>query len=94
MSDARLLVLASLSDGPRHGYAIQSDIEAFADARLGPGTLYGAISTLERDHLIEALPAKDRRRPYQLTAAGRRELRHQLVLLDRIRTRTAAVKLA
>ena len=28
MSDARFLVLVSLSDGPRHGYSIQHDIEA------------------------------------------------------------------
>ena len=94
MSDARFLVLVSLSDGPRHGYSIQHDIEAFAGARLGAGTLYGAINTLERDQLIEALPTTERRRPYRLTSAGRHHLRQQLEMLDRIRARTAAVKLA
>ena len=94
MSDARFLVLVSLSDGPRHGYSIQHDIEAFAGARLGAGTLYGAINTLERDQLIEALPTTQRRRPYRLTSAGRHHLRQQLEILDRIRARTAAVKLA
>jgi DNA-binding PadR family transcriptional regulator len=93
MSDARLLVLVSLSDGPRHGYSIQQDIVAFADVRLGPGTLYGAINSLERDQLIERLPAAQRRQPYRLTAGGSRELVQQLQVLDRIRTRTAAVKL-
>jgi DNA-binding PadR family transcriptional regulator len=94
MSDARLLVLVSLSDGPRHGYSIQHDIEGFAGARLGAGTLYGAINTLERDQLIEPLPTTERRRPYRLTPAGRHHLRQQLELLDRIRARTAAVRLA
>jgi len=94
MSDARFLVLVSLSDGPRHGYSIQHDIEAFAGARLGAGTLYGAINTLERDQLIEPLPTTQRRRPYRLTSAGRHHLRQQLEMLDRIRARTAAVKLA
>jgi DNA-binding PadR family transcriptional regulator len=94
MSDARFLVLVSLSDGPRHGYSIQHDIEAFAGARLGAGTLYGAINTLERDQLIEPLPTTERRRPYRLTSAGRHHLRQQLEMLDRIRARTAAVKLA
>lgn len=94
MSDARFLVLVSLSDGPRHGYSIQHDIEAFAGARLGPGTLYGAINTLERDQLIEPVPTTERRRPYRLTPAGRHHLRQQLEMLDRIRARTAAVKLA
>ena len=94
MSDARLLVLVSLSDGPKHGYAIQRDIEGFAGVRLGPGTLYGAINTLERDQLIEALPAADRRQPYRLTPAGGEQLREHLRELDRIRARTAAVNLA
>ena len=94
MSDARFLVVVSLSDGPRHGYSIQHDIEAFAGARLGAGTLYGAINTLERDQLIEPLPTTERRRPYRLTPAGRHHLRHQLEMLDRIRARTATVKLA
>jgi DNA-binding PadR family transcriptional regulator len=74
----RLLILVSLNDGPRHGYAIQQDIESFARIRLGPGTLYGAIATLERDGLIRALPGEDRRRPYQLTPAGRRALQDEL----------------
>ena len=59
MVDARLLVLVSLSDGPKHGYAIQTDVDGFAAVRLGPGTLYGALSTLERDGLVEALPSEE-----------------------------------
>jgi DNA-binding PadR family transcriptional regulator len=94
MRDARLLVLVSLSDGPRHGYSVQQDIAAFAGVHLGPGTLYGAISSLERDRLIEPLPASERRQTYRLTADGRRQLREQLRTLDRIRARTAGVKLA
>ena len=94
MSDVRFLVLVSLSDGPKHGYSIQHDIERFAGARPGPGTLYGAINTLERDQLIEALPTAERRRPYRLTPAGRQQLRQQLQILERIRARTAAVELA
>ena len=87
MADARLLVLVSLSDGPKHGYAIQSDVEGFAAVRLGPGTLYGALSSLERDGLVEALPTDQRRRPYQLTAIGSDRLRQHLDELDRIRQR-------
>jgi DNA-binding PadR family transcriptional regulator len=87
MTDARLLVLVSLSDGPKHGYAIQTDIEGFAGVHLGPGTLYGALSSLERDELVEALPNDQRRQPYRLTADGRQRLREQLDELDRIRRR-------
>ena len=87
MADVRLLVLVSLSDGPKHGYAIQADIERFAGVHLGPGTLYGALSSLERDALVAALPSEQRRRPYRLTADGRHRLREQLEVLDRIRRR-------
>ena len=84
MNDPTLLILTSLSSGPKHGHALLLDIEAFANVRLGPGTLYGAISRLERRGLIEPLDVDDRRRPYQLTAAGADELADSLVGLRRI----------
>ena len=65
-----VLILASLADGPKHGYALIKDIEEFAGARLGPGTLYAALSRLESRGLVQPLPEQDRRRPYRLTAAG------------------------
>lgn len=70
-SDPPLLVLASLAAGPKHGHAMLDDIEQMCGTRLGPGTLYGAITRLEQQGLIEALPPDDRRRPYRLTDAGR-----------------------
>jgi len=77
-SEPALYILISLADGPKHGYAMTQDIEAVAGQKLGPGTLYGAIARLEARKWIEPLPAEDRRRPYRLTAAGSRVLRHQL----------------
>lgn len=77
-SDPALLVLVSLAEGPKHGYALTKDIEAFAGASLGPGTLYGCIARLEERGLVEALPAEDRRNPYRLTAAGAAALREEL----------------
>ena len=69
-SDPSVLILASLSGGPKHGYALIKDIEQIAGTTLGPGTLYGALSRLDQQGLVEALPAQDRRRPYRLTPAG------------------------
>jgi DNA-binding PadR family transcriptional regulator len=76
--DPGLLILASLADGPKHGYAMIEDIARLAGARLGPGTLYGALARLEGHGLIEALAAEERRRPYRLTPHGREVLRTQL----------------
>ncbi len=72
------LILSSLADGAKHGYALTKDIEAFAGVRLAPGTLYEALSRLENQGLIEALESHDRRRPYRLTAVGAKALRAHL----------------
>lgn len=79
-----LLVLTSLADGPKHGYAITLDIEQLSGVTLGPGTLYGALSRLEQGGLIEALPSEDRRRPYRLTSAGSAALAQELRTLERV----------
>lgn len=84
VNDPGLLVLTSLSSGPKHGHALLLDIDAFAGVRLGPGTLYGAITRLEERGLIEPLDADDRRRPYRLTAAGTTALSESLAGLRRI----------
>lgn len=80
-SDPPLLVLASLADGPKHGHAMVEDIARMSGTRLGPGTLYGAIARLEREKLIEPLPAEERRQPYRLTLNGRRVLGAKLATL-------------
>jgi len=81
-SDPGLLLLISLSGGPKHGHAMLLDVAAFAGIRLGPGTLYGALSRLEEDGLVEALPLEGRRRPYRLTDAGLAALRGRLTGLN------------
>ena len=82
--DPGLLILASLAAGPRHGYAMVEDIAAFGGARLGPGTLYGALARLEEAGLIEPLDADDRRRPYRLTAVGMGVLAGEIDALERV----------
>jgi DNA-binding PadR family transcriptional regulator len=72
------LILSSLADGAKHGYALTKDIEGFAGVRLAPGTLYEALTRLEGQGLIEALANEERRKPYQLTAAGATALREHL----------------
>jgi DNA-binding PadR family transcriptional regulator len=83
-NDPSLLILTSLASGPKHGYALFQDIEAFAGQPLGPGTLYGAISRLEERGLIEALAPAGRTRPYRLTAAGREALETTLAELRQL----------
>lgn len=93
VNDPPVLILTSLASGPKHGYALMQDIEGFAGIRLGPGSLYGAISRLEERGLIEPLGALSRTRPYQLTSAGREALEVTLVglraVVDEATTRLA-----
>ncbi len=77
-AEPALLILVSLSDGPKHGYAIMLDVETATGKPLGPGTLYAALARLEERGLIEALAPIDRRRPYRLTGVGETILQGQL----------------
>jgi DNA-binding PadR family transcriptional regulator len=62
-----LLVLTSLADGPKHGYAIMADVAAFSGVRMEPGTLYGALARLERRGWVRPLATAERRRRYEIT---------------------------
>jgi len=85
-ADPPLLVLASLADEPKHGYAITRDVAETMGVRLSAGTLYAVIARLEAAGLIEPLAATDRRRPYQITTAGRAALAEQSARMGRIAT--------
>lgn len=78
------LILSSLAEGSKHGWALTKDIEAFSGVRLAPGTLYEALNRLEGLGLIEAVPSSDRRRPYKLTAVGATALREHLARQERV----------
>ena len=81
-AEPSLYILVSLSGGPKHGYAIMTDVEEISGSPMGPGTLYGALARLERRGLIEALEPEDRRRPYRLTSLGATTLQAQLDSLN------------
>ena len=97
LTEPVLLILMSLADKPRHGYALMHDIEALSNGRvlLSTGTLYGALRRLLECLWIERFQQEDTSRDkqaYRLTLTGRRQLRLEL---DRMRqlTRAAAARL-
>ncbi len=81
-ADAGLLILISLAEGPKHGYAMIADIDQIANVKIGPGTLYTALSRLEGQGLIEPVESEDRREPHRLTPGGMTELRTQLAGME------------
>ncbi len=97
LSEPVFLMLASLADGPRHGYALLKDVESLSDrrVRLSTGTLYGAIHRLLKDGWIERFEQEDVSRDkqaYRLTEAGRMGLQWELARLKQI-TKAATARL-
>lgn len=79
LSEATYYILVAL-DEPLHGYAIMQKVEAISEGTvvIGPGTLYGAFSTLEKQGLIAMVKEEARRKYYALTERGREVLAEQL----------------
>jgi DNA-binding PadR family transcriptional regulator len=76
LTEATYYVLVSLAE-PRHGYAIMQNVAIISGqpAKLGPGTLYGALTNLLKQGLIERVGEQElegeRRKVYALTELGR-----------------------
>lgn len=92
LTEPVLLILLSLAEEPRHGYALIKDTESLSRGRvrLSTGTLYGAIRRLLEDRWIEPFEQEDTSREkqaYRLTPIGRRRLQAEL---DRMRQLTRA----
>jgi PadR family transcriptional regulator, regulatory protein PadR len=79
-TDTRALVLATLADGPRHGYGIARAIRDLSEEvlKLGEGQLYPVLHDLEEQGLVtaewEMQDGDPPRRVYALTAKGRADL--------------------
>ena len=89
VSEPVLLILLSLAEQPRHGYAILQDTERMSDGRvrLSTGTLYGALGRLLEAKWIERFKEQDRprgRQAYRLTTEGRRNLQREVSRLKHL----------
>ncbi len=93
-----LLILLSLADQPRHGYAILKDVEHMSDGRvrLSTGTLYGALRRLLDEDWIERSESDDTSRgkqAYRLAAKGRKMLQREVERMKQL-TRLAHLRVA
>lgn len=76
MREPTFLLLTALTGGPRHGYALISDVERLSEGRvrLRPGSLYGSIDRLTEDGFIHEVGTEivdgRQRRYYDLTEEG------------------------
>ena len=67
-----------------HGYAVMQKIEEISEGtvKVGPGTLYGAFTSLEKEGLIVKVMEEDRRKSYVLTPKGKKVLMNQIKRLE------------
>ena len=79
LSEATYYIMLSLIK-PLHGYGVMQEVEKLSQGtvKVGPGTLYGVFSTLEKEALIYRVKEEDRRKYYALTQKGKEVLKQQV----------------
>lgn len=83
LTEATYYIMLSLIE-PLHGYGVMQKVEQISrgTVKVGPGTLYGAFSTLEKEKLILKIKEEDRRKSYVLTPKGKQVLLGQIERLE------------
>ncbi|MHC4404435.1 MAG: PadR family transcriptional regulator [Planctomycetota bacterium] len=85
-----MLILKTLDEGPKHGYAIARRIQKTSDGLLQveEGSLYPALHRIERRGWIEAewglSETKRRAKYYRLTEAGRAQVKVEVTAWNRL----------
>lgn len=85
MTEAMYYILLALLK-PGHGYGMMQRIRELSGGRLvmGPGTLYGVLTRMNREGLIVLTGEDGRRKNYAITGAGRAALRLEYSRLKRM----------
>jgi DNA-binding PadR family transcriptional regulator len=79
LTESTAYTLLALTE-PLHGYGVMQKVEAMSagTVKIGPGTLYGAFTTLESEGLIVKVDEAERRKIYALTDKGRQILKEHI----------------
>ena len=85
MTETSFYILMCLQQ-EMHGYNIVQKLEAITKGslRLSPGTLYGSLSKMNRDGLIELVREEEKRRIYRITPLGREVLEIEMKRIARL----------
>ncbi|MFD0674806.1 PadR family transcriptional regulator [Cohnella sp. GCM10027633] len=90
LTEAFYYILVVLYSGDAHGYAIMQDAERLSGGRvrIGAGTLYTALGTLQKKGMIDYSAGVDnadpRRKLYAITDTGRAVLRAEMDRLEEL----------
>ena len=85
MTETGFYILLCLQK-PNHGYGIVQRVEEMTEGaiRLAPGTMYGSLSKMEKDGLIQFVQEEEKRKIYQMTELGTEVLQLELKRIERL----------
>lgn len=85
MTETSFYILLCLREDS-HGYGIVQKVENLTDGeiKIGPGTLYGSLSKMEKDGLIIFIREEDKRKIYHITALGEQILELEIKRIERL----------
>ncbi|MDD6442063.1 MAG: PadR family transcriptional regulator [bacterium] len=85
MTETAFYILLCLQK-PNHGYGIVQMVEKMTDGeiRLAPGTMYGSLSKMEKDKLIQFVREEEKRKIYEITDLGREVLQLERKRIERL----------
>ncbi|WP_225744716.1 PadR family transcriptional regulator [Marinilactibacillus sp. Marseille-P9653] len=83
MTEAMYYILLALLR-PNHGYQLMQSVNEVSNGRLevGPGTLYGVLSRMEKSALIVLIEKESAKKTYKLTEEGRKALKEEFDRLN------------
>jgi DNA-binding PadR family transcriptional regulator len=79
LTESTAYILLALEE-PLHGYGVMQKVGSMSSntVKIGPGTLYGAFSTMEKEGLIIKVAEEKRRKIFKLTDKGRLVLKKHI----------------
>ena len=71
MTETGFYILLCLRE-PNHGYGIVQKVKELTDGEivLAPGTMYGSLSKMEKDGIIQFVKEEEKRKLYVITDLG------------------------
>ena len=85
MTETGFYILLCLQE-PNHGYGIVQKVKELTKEKiiLSPGTMYGSLSKMEKDQLIQFVKEEEKRKIYQITELGKEVLALELKRIERL----------
>ena len=85
MTETGFYILLCLQE-EMHGYSVVQKVEALTqgEIRLSPGTMYGSLSKMEKDGLIQFIREEDKRKIYRITGLGKEVLELEMKRIERL----------